>query len=224
MSHPLVRLSKLMNWDEIERSFGEHFTSGRGRPALHPRLVAGLQYLQHANDASDARARGRVHLQGQGTHALRVRNEGADRDDVEGKLGGGHAQHGGQSVGWAHAGRNHRASEHPSATPTKCCHRGQRLSGGAGRGRASLAMRPTARGDKGHEGDDCRVASAPNALSAVHGLKTELFRPTIYDTGLAFCNCSIQLRVKTIDLKTSISIHMVIKNSVFKKLARLCAR
>ena len=53
MSHPLVRLSKLMNWEQIERSFGAHFASNRGRPALSPRLVAGLLYLQHANDASD---------------------------------------------------------------------------------------------------------------------------------------------------------------------------
>jgi IS5 family transposase len=53
MSHPLVRLARLINWDEIERSFGAHFTSSRGRPALSPRLVAGLLYLQHANDASD---------------------------------------------------------------------------------------------------------------------------------------------------------------------------
>lgn len=53
MSHPLVRLASLMNWEEIERSFGAHFTSSRGRPALSPRLVAGLLYLQHANDASD---------------------------------------------------------------------------------------------------------------------------------------------------------------------------
>lgn len=53
MSHPLVRLTNLMNWDEIERSFGAHFASSLGRPALSPRLVAGLLYLQHANDASD---------------------------------------------------------------------------------------------------------------------------------------------------------------------------
>ena len=53
MSHPLVRLSKLMNWEQIECSFGAHFVSNRGRPALSPRLVAGLLYLQHANDASD---------------------------------------------------------------------------------------------------------------------------------------------------------------------------
>lgn len=53
MRHPLVRLAGLMNWDEIERSLSLHFTSGRGRPALPARLVAGLLYLQHVNDASD---------------------------------------------------------------------------------------------------------------------------------------------------------------------------
>ena len=53
MSHALVRLAALMDWDRVERSFAAHFTSWRGRPALSPRLVAGLLYLQHANDASD---------------------------------------------------------------------------------------------------------------------------------------------------------------------------
>lgn len=53
MQHPLVRLASLMNWSEIERSFSVHFISTRGRPALPPRLIAGLLYLQHANDASD---------------------------------------------------------------------------------------------------------------------------------------------------------------------------
>ena len=40
MSHPLIRLASLMNWQEIERSFGARFASSRGRPALSPRLVA----------------------------------------------------------------------------------------------------------------------------------------------------------------------------------------
>jgi IS5 family transposase len=53
MGHPLVRLGGLIDWGEIERTFGTHFTSGRGRPALSPRLVAGLLYLQHTFDASD---------------------------------------------------------------------------------------------------------------------------------------------------------------------------
>ena len=53
MRHPLVLLAGLIDWSEIERSFSAHFTSKRGRPALPPRLVAGLLYLQHSFDASD---------------------------------------------------------------------------------------------------------------------------------------------------------------------------
>lgn len=53
MTHPLIRLSSLMDWQRIEADFSKHFLSNRGRPALSPRLVAGLLYLQHANDASD---------------------------------------------------------------------------------------------------------------------------------------------------------------------------
>ncbi|GKT26444.1 hypothetical protein AVHM3334_21035 [Acidovorax sp. SUPP3334] len=53
MRHPLVRLAALIDWAEIERTFAASFTSVRGRPALPPRLVAGLLYLQHAFDASD---------------------------------------------------------------------------------------------------------------------------------------------------------------------------
>lgn len=53
MTHPLIRLSSLMDWQRIEADFSKHFATTRGRPALSPRLIAGLLYLQHANDASD---------------------------------------------------------------------------------------------------------------------------------------------------------------------------
>jgi len=53
MQHPLVRLPTLIDWAEIERTFAVSFTSARGRPALPPRLIAGLLYLQHTFDASD---------------------------------------------------------------------------------------------------------------------------------------------------------------------------
>jgi len=53
MRHALLRLASLIDWSEIERSFGAQFNSGRGRPALPPRLVAGLLYLQHTFGASD---------------------------------------------------------------------------------------------------------------------------------------------------------------------------
>ena len=53
MKHPLVKLAALIDWPEIERTFAVSFTSARGRPALPPRLIAGLLYLQHTFDASD---------------------------------------------------------------------------------------------------------------------------------------------------------------------------
>jgi IS5 family transposase len=51
--HPLVKLADVIDWEEIERSFGAHFELSTGRPALPPRLFAGLLYLQHAYDCSD---------------------------------------------------------------------------------------------------------------------------------------------------------------------------
>ncbi len=51
--HPLVKLADVIDWEEIERSFGAHFQTTTGSPALSPRLVAGLLYLQHAYDCSD---------------------------------------------------------------------------------------------------------------------------------------------------------------------------
>jgi IS5 family transposase len=53
MHHPLVRLAALIDWAEVERAFAVLFTSGRRRPALPSRLIAGLLYLQHTSDASD---------------------------------------------------------------------------------------------------------------------------------------------------------------------------
>jgi transposase, IS5 family len=51
--HPLVKLADVIDWEEIERTFAAHFVARTGRPALRPRLVAGLLYLQHAYDCSD---------------------------------------------------------------------------------------------------------------------------------------------------------------------------
>jgi len=43
--HPLVKLADVIDWEEIERNFVAHFQATTGRPALSPRLVAGLLYL-----------------------------------------------------------------------------------------------------------------------------------------------------------------------------------
>ena len=51
--HELVRLAALIDWSWFEREWAGFFPSDEGRPATHPRLVAGLMYLQHAFGLSD---------------------------------------------------------------------------------------------------------------------------------------------------------------------------
>jgi IS5 family transposase len=51
--HLLVKLADVLDWEEIERSYGAHFDSSTGHPALPTRLGAGLLYFQHAYDCSD---------------------------------------------------------------------------------------------------------------------------------------------------------------------------
>ncbi len=53
MSHPLFRISRLIQWQIIDRQFSTHPPSTVGRPALPSRMIAGLLYLQHANATSD---------------------------------------------------------------------------------------------------------------------------------------------------------------------------
>ena len=51
--HELVTLTDLIDWEVFEREWSGFFASGTGRPATPPRLVAGLDYLQHAYRLSD---------------------------------------------------------------------------------------------------------------------------------------------------------------------------
>jgi transposase, IS5 family len=51
--HELVRLAALIDWSWFEEHWAGLFPSPEGRPATHPRLVAGLMYLQHAYGLSD---------------------------------------------------------------------------------------------------------------------------------------------------------------------------
>ncbi len=53
LNHSLIQLADLIDWDRITAVCAQGFTSGRGRPATSPRLIAGLLYLQHAFDLSD---------------------------------------------------------------------------------------------------------------------------------------------------------------------------
>ncbi|KAF3995941.1 hypothetical protein HNR39_004544 [Glaciimonas immobilis] len=51
--HPLIQLAALIVWYAIDRVASEPFQFRRGRPALRPRLIAGLLYVQHLYDLSD---------------------------------------------------------------------------------------------------------------------------------------------------------------------------
>jgi IS5 family transposase len=53
MRHELVKLAGLIDWDWFEREWAGFFPAPSGRPATHPRLVAGLMYLQHTYGLSD---------------------------------------------------------------------------------------------------------------------------------------------------------------------------
>ncbi len=46
--HELVKLAALIDWEVFEREWTGFFPSVKGRPAVEPRLVAGLLYLQDA--------------------------------------------------------------------------------------------------------------------------------------------------------------------------------
>lgn len=51
-SHKLVRLSKVINWEELEEVFGKTY-SDKGRPGISTRLMASLHYLKYAYNLSD---------------------------------------------------------------------------------------------------------------------------------------------------------------------------
>ncbi len=53
LRHELVKLTSLIDWEVFEREWAGFFPSATGRPAIPPRLVAGLLYLQHAYRLSD---------------------------------------------------------------------------------------------------------------------------------------------------------------------------
>jgi len=52
-THPLVRLSQVINWSEFNEAFGPLYSEGQGRPAKPTRLMVGLHYLKHAKGLSD---------------------------------------------------------------------------------------------------------------------------------------------------------------------------
>ena len=53
LNHDLVKLSKIIRWEEFDDKFGKLYCPGFGRPAYPIRLMAGLSYLRQINEISD---------------------------------------------------------------------------------------------------------------------------------------------------------------------------
>ncbi len=53
LNHALVRLSKAIDWDFLEKKFGAVYDDDPGRPPLPTRLMAGLAILKHMHNLSD---------------------------------------------------------------------------------------------------------------------------------------------------------------------------
>ena len=52
-NHSLVKLSKVVNWDQLDKTFGATFCPEVGRPAISTRLMVALHYLKYTHDLSD---------------------------------------------------------------------------------------------------------------------------------------------------------------------------
>jgi len=53
MGHPLVKLSRTIDWSFLDQKFGAVYEDKPGRPPLPTRLMAGLAILKHTYDLSD---------------------------------------------------------------------------------------------------------------------------------------------------------------------------
>ena len=52
-NHELIKLSKHIDWERLDKERGALFVSTKGAPAIRTRLIAGLHYLKHLHDLSD---------------------------------------------------------------------------------------------------------------------------------------------------------------------------
>ncbi|MBA3007325.1 MAG: transposase [Proteobacteria bacterium] len=52
-SHPLVKLSMVVDWKRLDETFGASFCSDNGRPAISTRLMVALHYLKYSCNLSD---------------------------------------------------------------------------------------------------------------------------------------------------------------------------
>ena len=52
-SHSLIKLSAVVDWEELEKVFGTTYCPDNGRPAISTRLMVALHYLKYTHNLSD---------------------------------------------------------------------------------------------------------------------------------------------------------------------------
>jgi IS5 family transposase len=53
LNHPLVRLSKEVDWERLDEIFGKTYDENNGRPGVRTRLMVALHYLKYTFNLSD---------------------------------------------------------------------------------------------------------------------------------------------------------------------------
>ncbi len=53
MSHSLVSLANAIDWESFDKLLGDHYSDGKGAPALPTRLMVGIHYLKYTFNVSD---------------------------------------------------------------------------------------------------------------------------------------------------------------------------
>ena len=53
LSHPLAKLTRMVDWRFLEERFGAVYSEGSGQPPLPTRLMAGLAILKDMHDLSE---------------------------------------------------------------------------------------------------------------------------------------------------------------------------
>lgn len=51
--HPMVKLTRQIDWRTLDERFGANYSEGMGRPAISTRLMVSLHYLKYTHDLSD---------------------------------------------------------------------------------------------------------------------------------------------------------------------------
>lgn len=154
LRRPLAVLASRTPWSRIEASLAPVLAHRDGQgPLIEGADLFGPRWAVAGAAVSKAAcAGGRMHRQGQGPPALRVRCEGQSRCHTPSRPDGGRAQLPGQSVRRSHLGCADRADQPTAAFPRREADHGHRGPGpsGGGQGAGTRRSDPPRQGQIAH--------------------------------------------------------------------------